>query len=152
MITPRYAEAATAIMNAQALIITTGAGMGVDSGLPDFRGDQGFWNSYPMYEKLGLSFIQAANPQHFDDDPHFGWGFYGHRTNLYRSTVPHQGFKLLQNWIKQFNLDHFIVTSNVDGQFQKAGFSPEKIVEVHGSMYNSVSEYNLEKQFRFQYR
>ena len=90
-----YQKAADAVRNAAALVITAGAGMGVDSGLPDFRGDRGFWNAYPMYERLGLSFVQAANPAHFEGDPAFGWGFYGHRTNLYRETVPHAGFALL---------------------------------------------------------
>lgn len=131
-----YAQAAAAIGNATALVITAGAGMGVDSGLPDFRGNQGFWNSYPMYQRLNLSFVQAANPEHFERDPLFGWGFYGHRTNLYRGTVPHHGFSLLQDWIKRFHLDHFVVTSNVDGQFQKAGFSEELILEVHGSIHH----------------
>jgi len=132
----RYNEVARVISQAGALVITAGAGMGVDSGLPDFRGDQGFWNAYPMYERLNLSFVAAANPEHFEDDPHFGWGFYGHRTNLYRSTLPHTGFHLIQEWIEQFELDHFIVTSNVDGQFQKAGFSDEHILEVHGSIHH----------------
>lgn len=136
MIEPRYAEAAKMIQNARALVITAGAGMGVDSGLPDFRGNQGFWNSYPMYEQLGLSFVQAANPEHFEDDPHFGWGFYGHRTNLYRETIPHVGFTILQDWIKELDLDYFIATSNVDGQFQKAGFSQDQILEVHGSIHH----------------
>ncbi len=53
---------ASALRRADALVISTGAGMGVDSGLPDFRGDRGFWNAYPMYERLGLSFVDAANP------------------------------------------------------------------------------------------
>ncbi len=131
-----FSDAAKAISQASALVITAGAGMGVDSGLPDFRGNQGFWNAYPMYEQLGLSFIQAANPEHFENDPNFGWGFYGHRTNLYRMTVPHAGFTLLQEWIAQFELDYFIATSNVDGQFQKAGFSDNKILEVHGSIHH----------------
>lgn len=130
----RFEDAAQTISSAKALVITAGAGMGVDSGLPDFRGDQGFWNAYPMYERLGLSFVQAANPEHFEGDPHFGWGFYGHRTNLYRSTQPHNGFDLLLSWIDRFQLDYFVVTSNVDGQFQKAGFPEEKILEVHGSI------------------
>ena len=131
-----YLQAAEAVRNATAIVITAGAGMGVDSGLPDFRGNKGFWNAYPMYERLGLSFVQAANPEHFERDPLFGWGFYGHRTNLYRSTVPHSGFSILQRWIKQFGLDHFVVTSNVDGQFQKAGFSEDRILEVHGSIHH----------------
>ena len=133
--TDNLTAAAAAIRNASALVITAGAGMGVDSGLPDFRGNQGFWNTYPRYERLGLSFIQAANPEHFETDPHFGWGFYGHRTNLYRNTTPHQGFTTLRNWITARNLDYFIVTSNVDGQFQKAGFNNDHILEVHGSIH-----------------
>ena len=54
----RFAKAAKAICKADAMIVTAGAGMGVDSGLPDFRGDQGFWNAYPMYERLGINFVQ----------------------------------------------------------------------------------------------
>ena len=65
----QLAKAARAIRDAVVLIITAGAGMGVDSGLPDFRGDHGFWNAYPMYRRLGLSFVQAANPEHFEQDP-----------------------------------------------------------------------------------
>ncbi len=136
MIEPRYAEAAETIRNANALVVTAGAGMGIDSGLPDFRGNQGFWNSYPMYERLGLSFFQAANPEHFDDDPHFGWGFYGHRTNLYRETIPHIGFRMLLDWSKEFDLDYFVATSNVDGQFQKAGYPDDRVLEVHGSIHH----------------
>lgn len=129
-------SAADAIRTADALVITAGAGMGVDSGLPDFRGDKGFWNAYPMYEHLGINFVGAANPEHFERDPAFGWGFYGHRTNLYRETVPHDGFRILRDWVNQFNLESFVVTSNVDGQFQKAGFADEAILEVHGSIHH----------------
>jgi NAD-dependent SIR2 family protein deacetylase len=110
--------------------------MGVDSGLPDFRGDQGFWKAYPPYEKLGLSFADAANPAHFEGDPQLGWGFYGHRTNLYRATVPHRGFAILRGWAERFALPVFAVTSNVDGQFQKAGFREDAILEVHGSIHH----------------
>jgi NAD-dependent SIR2 family protein deacetylase len=110
--------------------------MGVDSGLPDFRGPQGFWRAYPMYERLGLSFEEAADPVHFSDDPAFGWGFYGHRLRLYRETVPHAGFGLLRAWIARFGLDCFVVTSNVDGQFQRAGFAAERVCEIHGSIHH----------------
>ena len=132
----RYHQAAIAIRNARAMVITAGAGMGVDSGLPDFRGDEGFWNAYPPYRRLGLAFVDAANPRHFEDDPAFGWGFYGHRTNLYRATAPHRGFHLLQEWAERWNQDVFVVTSNVDGQFQKAGFREDQILEVHGSIHH----------------
>jgi len=130
-----FLRAAQALKRAEVLVITAGAGMGVDSGLPDFRGDKGFWKAYPPYERLGISFVEAANPVHFALDPAFGWGFYGHRASLYRETAPHEGFRILLSWIKRFGLDYFVATSNVDGHFQKAGFAEEKVYEVHGSIH-----------------
>ena len=128
-------RAARIIEESEVIIVTAGAGMGVDSGLPDFRGDHGFWQAYPAYARQGLSFADCANPQHFADDPSFGWGFYGHRTNLYRDTVPHEGFRIIRKWIERNRADFFVVTSNVDGQFQKAGYPEERILEVHGSIH-----------------
>jgi NAD-dependent SIR2 family protein deacetylase len=129
------AEAARIVREAEAFVITAGAGMGVDSGLPDFRGDHGFWQAYPPYARLGLSFADCANPEHFTRDPAFGWGFYGHRTNLYRSAVPHEGFHIIKRWIERNSADYFVVTSNVDGQFQKAGYAEDHTLEVHGSIH-----------------
>jgi NAD-dependent SIR2 family protein deacetylase len=126
-------RAAKAVASADALLIGAGAGMGVDSGLPDFRGDKGFWRAYPPYEKLGLSFVDLANPHWFRTDPTLAWGFYGHRLTLYRATQPHDGFRILLEWSRQMKHGAFVFTSNVDGHFQKAGFDPERIVEVHGS-------------------
>lgn len=128
-------QAAQLIRDAEVFVITAGAGMGVDSGLPDFRGDHGFWQAYPPYARLGVSFVEMANPEHFSADPAFGWGFYGHRTNLYRDTIPHAGFHILKRWIEQRSADYFVVTSNVDGQFQKAGYDEDSIMEVHGSIH-----------------
>jgi NAD-dependent SIR2 family protein deacetylase len=130
-----FTEAARIVREAEVFVITAGGGMGVDSGLPDFRGDQGFWQAYPPYARLGLSFVECANPEHFSRDPAFGWGFYGHRTNLYRSTVPHEGFHIIRKWIERNSADYFVVTSNVDGQFQKAGYDDNRITEVHGSIH-----------------
>ena len=134
--TEQFRKAAEAVRNARAMVITAGAGMGVDSGLPDFRGNDGFWNAYPPYRRLGLSFVEAANPRNFEGDPAFGWGFYGHRTNLYRSTEPHRGFAILGEWAERFDQDVFVVTSNVDGQFQKAGYREDQVLEVHGSIHH----------------
>lgn len=128
-------HAAKVVRDAEVFVITAGAGMGVDSGLPDFRGDQGFWKAYPAYSRLGLSFVECANPRHFAEDPSFGWGFYGHRTNLYRDTVPHEGFQIIRKWIEMNRAEYFVVTSNVDGQFQKAGYADDRILEVHGSIH-----------------
>ncbi|MDQ7060924.1 MAG: Sir2 family NAD-dependent protein deacetylase [Sulfurimonas sp.] len=132
-------KAHNAIRDAEAIIITAGAGMGVDSGLPDFRGNEGFWKAYPPIAKLRYDFTQMANPALFTYNPKLAWGFYGHRLSLYRSTIPHRGFSLLLDLVNQTELvedNYFIFTSNVDGQFQKAGFDKNKIYEVHGSIHH----------------
>ncbi len=126
-------HAARTIHRADALLIGAGAGMGVDSGLPDFRGNAGFWRAYPPYQRLGLDFVALANPRWFTADPTLAWGFYGHRMALYRQTTPHQGFSILNRWANRMDRGAFVFTSNVDGQFQRADFDPERIVEVHGS-------------------
>lgn len=123
------------IQEADVLLITAGAGMGVDSGLPDFRGVEGFWKAYPAVKELGLRFEEMANPKWFEAEPTLAWAFYGHRLNLYRETIPHAGFTNLLEIAKSKD-NYFVFTSNVDGQFQKAGFDANKILEVHGSIHH----------------
>jgi NAD-dependent SIR2 family protein deacetylase len=129
-------RAAQIIREADGLLITAGAGMGVDSGLPDFRGADGFWRAYPALARAGLRFETIASPESFRADPRLAWGFYGHRLNLYRATVPHEGFHILRRWAAAKRLGAFVFTSNVDGHFQKAGFAPEQVAEAHGSIHH----------------
>jgi NAD-dependent SIR2 family protein deacetylase len=129
----RLQEAADAIASADALLIGAGAGMGVDSGLPDFRGDAGFWRAYPPFR--GRSFADISNPRWFREDPEQAWGFFGHRLNLYRNKIPHAGFSILRRWGESRPLGYFVFTSNVDGHFQKAGFPEDRILECHGSIH-----------------
>lgn len=133
---PVAVEAAAALIrDADALLVCAGAGMGVDSGLPDFRGPEGFWGAYPPYRALGLRFEEIADPIHFEADPALAWGFYGHRLALYRATVPHAGFDVLRRWSR--TRDTWVFTSNVDGQFQRAGFADDRVAEVHGSIHHA---------------
>jgi NAD-dependent SIR2 family protein deacetylase len=129
-------RAARAVDEAEALLVTAGAGMGVDSGLPDFRGDEGFWRAYPPYRQLGYGFVQMANPRGFLRDPELAWGFYGHRLELYRNTEPHEGFATLLEIGRAKPGGYFVFTSNVDGQFQKAGFDRQRVAECHGSIHH----------------
>lgn len=130
-------RAAAAIVGAQGLIITAGAGMGVDSGLPDFRGTEGFWRAYPTFKDLNLQFEEIADPRWFDTMPMLAWGFYGHRRDLYQKTVPHAGFDILKRWGDAAPLGARVITTNVDGAFQKSGFKPEYVVEYHGTIHRS---------------
>jgi NAD-dependent SIR2 family protein deacetylase len=125
---------ANALSYSKAILVGAGAGMGVDSGLPDFRGTSGFWKAYPPLAKLGIQFEEMANPRWFKESPELAWGFYGHRLNLYRKTEPHSGFSLLLKWINEQNLTAFAFTSNVDGHFQQSGFPGHGVTECHGSL------------------
>jgi NAD-dependent SIR2 family protein deacetylase len=127
-------RAAELIAGAGSLLVCAGAGMGVDSGLPDFRGTDGFWRAYPPYARLGLAFEEIADPVHFAQDPALAWGFYGHRLALYRATVPHAGFAVLRRWAQWVPTRVF--TSNVDGQFRRAGFGEDEVTECHGSIHH----------------
>ena len=71
---------------------------------------------------MKYTFEQCANPSFLHTNPKYFWGFYGWRLDLYRKTIPHVGFKQLLEICKRPNIsDSFVVTSNVDGHFQKAG-------------------------------
>lgn len=129
-------QAAAWLSEADGLLITAGAGIGIDSGLPDFRGPGGFWAAYPALGRARIAFESIANPAAFQRDPRLAWGFYGHRLELYRQTVPHAGFALLLAMGKQMAHGSWVFTSNVDGQFQKAGFSEQRICEIHGSIHH----------------
>ncbi|HEY9279249.1 MAG TPA: Sir2 family NAD-dependent protein deacetylase [Eoetvoesiella sp.] len=130
-----FIKAAQLISHADGLIIAAGAGMGVDSGLPDFRGNAGFWQHYPALQKSGIDFQDMASPSHFWSSPCLAWGFYGHRLAMYRQTQPHAGFQILKRIASRLPHDAFVYTSNVDGQFQKAGFAEDQIHECHGSLH-----------------
>lgn len=131
--TSEFQRCAELIEQANGLLISAGAGMGVDAGLPDFRGVNGFWRAYPALAKSGIHFEEIASPDSFETDPALAWGFYGHRLNLYRRTEPHEGHLILRKWADWMANGAFVFTSNVDGLFQKAGFA--NVVECHGSIH-----------------
>jgi NAD-dependent SIR2 family protein deacetylase len=130
------ARAAALIADADALVIAAGAGMGVDSGLPDFRGNDGFWKAYPALARDRVDFASIASPYAFRETPDEAWGFYGHRLALYRATQPHAGFALLRAWGERMPGGYRVFTSNVDGAFQKAGVPDELVTECHGSIHH----------------
>ena len=139
-------RAAELISDADSLVITAGAGMGVDSGLPDFRGNDGFWKAYPALAKSQIGFTDIACPDTFEINPKLAWGFYGHRLNLYRNTQPHMGFRYLRAIAKQLDGGAFIYTSNVDGHFQRSGFPLNNIVECHGSIHHLQCQHTCNQE------
>ncbi|OEE32803.1 SIR2 family NAD-dependent protein deacylase [Vibrio anguillarum] len=128
-----YGKAAELILGAKHLLITAGAGMGVDSGLPVFRGNDGFYDSYAGFEKASINFANVANPHFLLQSPKAFWWFYGQRFELYNQSMPHWGYQIIKSWL--YRKDGFVFTSNVDGHFEKIGIAKNKIVECHGSIH-----------------
>jgi NAD-dependent SIR2 family protein deacetylase len=120
------------LSEADALVINTGAGMGVDSGLADYRGNGGQWGQ--VEADNAKSVFEVVNPQAFLENPTYCWQLFGQRIKEYKNTNPHEGFYILKKWIENYQLDYFCLTSNIDGHFQKAGFAENHIRELHGSL------------------
>ena len=79
-------RAASLIDQADLLLVAAGAGMGVDSGLPDFRGNEGFWKAYPALARAQLAFASVASPRTFEDDAALAKRS-GRRTGLCRRSI-----------------------------------------------------------------
>lgn len=131
----RLQQAAAWLREADGVLVTAGAGMSVDSGLPSFGAAADFWRLYPALKWHRLTFQDLANPRVLARQPELCWGFYGQRLNLYRETAPHAGYGILRRWSRRHLHGVGIYTSNVDGQFQKAGFTPAEVAECHGSIH-----------------
>jgi NAD-dependent SIR2 family protein deacetylase/DNA-binding SARP family transcriptional activator len=127
-------RAAEEIRSATALVITAGTGMGVDSGLPDYRDAPSFASAYPAYRELGLQFEDLAEPSWFTKDPALAWGFYGSRLEAVRSAPLHDGFATLAKWARSAADGAFVVTTSVDGLFHRAGFEEGRTVQCYGSL------------------
>jgi len=143
-------KAAEAIANADFILIGAGAGMSADSGLPVYA----TLSSHPVYQKLGLTFNQIVTPQMMVKNPAL---FYAHEIsvqNLLCNAPPHEGYSILLSWKKKLMEKEnnsklisevlknekstailsptFIVTSNIDGHFEKVGFPETEIAQIHG--------------------
>jgi NAD-dependent deacetylase len=116
------------IRESERVVVLTGAGISTDSGIPDFRGPQGVWTRNPEAEKM-------ATLQHYMASPDV-------RRRAWRSRLesaawraePNAGHRALVELERRGKLDT-LITQNVDGLHQKAGSSPGKVVEVHGTLH-----------------
>ncbi|WP_244815349.1 Sir2 family NAD-dependent protein deacetylase [Caballeronia sp. Lep1P3] len=110
--------------------------MSVDSGLPAFRGSDGLWTALlpeGMSEREVGSLTQGDC---FVIRPEQAWTFYGHALDACRHATPHDGYRLIRAWAADKRHGAFAYTSNVDGQFQTAGFPDDRVVECHGTIHS----------------
>jgi len=107
--------------------VLTGAGISTDSGIPDFRGPQGVWTRNPQAEKM-------ATLQHYVADPDVRKRSWQDRLSSPAwQAKPNAGHLALVELERRGNLDT-LVTQNVDGLHLMAGTSPERLIQIHGTM------------------
>ena len=116
---------------ARRIVVLTGAGISTDSGIPDFRGPQGVWTKNPMAEKL-------SNIHYYMADPEV-------RKAAWKSRMDHRAWRAKPNAghlalaaLEKRGKLHALITQNIDELHQAAGNSPEKVIEVHGTMRKVV--------------
>jgi NAD-dependent deacetylase len=116
---------------AKRVVVLTGAGISTDSGIPDFRGPKGVWTKNPMAEKL-------SNIHYYMSDPEVRKASWKARMDHTAWTAkPNAGHLALAELEKRGKL-HALITQNIDELHQLAGNSPDKVIEVHGTMRKVV--------------
>jgi NAD-dependent deacetylase len=119
------------IEGANQIVVLTGAGISTDSGIPDFRGPQGVWTLNPKAERM-------SDIRYYVSDPEvrrLSWQ--SRLAHPAWTAAPNSGHRALVDLERRGKL-HALVTQNIDGLHQRAGSSPERVIEVHGNLHKAI--------------
>lgn len=120
-------EVAAWLRESRSTVALTGAGVSTESGIPDFRGPNGIWTRDPKSERLSNIGYYIANAEIRRESwrrrlDHPAWG-----------ATPNAAHRALAALEAAGRLD-LLVTQNIDGLHLAAGSSPERLVEIHGTI------------------
>jgi NAD-dependent deacetylase len=117
--------------DAARIVVLTGAGISTESGIPDFRGPQGVWTKNPKAERLSDIHSYMSDPE----VRRLSW-----QSRLEHPAwhaEPNAGHRALVALERRGKI-HALITQNIDGLHQRAGSSPAKVIEVHGTVHDAV--------------
>jgi NAD-dependent SIR2 family protein deacetylase len=120
------------IRSAEYVLFLFGAGMSVDSGIPDYRSSGGWYEMDGPFSRIGTNGndVFAVMRQ----QPELAWGMWGFRQNLCSLASPHAGYLALAREAAQKPFHCFVLTSNIDGLTLSAGFFSGHVHECNGSL------------------
>ena len=125
-----YLKIKEIISNADAIIIGAGAGLSTAAGIN--YGENGFKEKFPeLVKKYNMTDMYTSSFYHFKTEEE-RWSYWAKHIDYLYNIETKDIYKKLFNLIKDKN--YFVITTNVDGQFLKAGFAKEKVFEVQGSL------------------
>ena len=110
------------LINSKKIVFVTGAGISQESGIPTFRGKDGYWRKH---DPMKLATIDA-----FFDNPNLVWEWYEDRRNNILSVKPNGGHFAIAD-IEKFR-DVVVLTQNIDNLHQRSGST--NVLELHGSI------------------
>jgi len=108
------------------VLVLTGAGVSAESGIPTFRGKDGYWRN--------LDPTKLATPEAFARDPQLVWDWYRERRQRIRNAQPNAAHEAIARLAHQAK-DFLLVTQNVDDLHARAGMPGEKMVQIHGDIF-----------------
>jgi NAD-dependent deacetylase len=118
--------AAEALHDAKAVVVSTGAGMSKESGIPTFRdAPNALWENYDPQE--------LASPGGFLKNPALVWKWYQDRRAMIAKAEPHPGHFAIAEMAGLFG-DFTLITQNIDNLHRRAGSSD--VIEIHGNIFN----------------
>ena len=129
------------------ILVITGAGVSAESGIPTFRGTDGYWRN--------LDPTKLATPEAFARDPSLVWDWYRERRQRIRKAQPnpaHQAIAKLALHTEGF----LLLTQNVDHLHLRAGLPAEKMVQIHGDIFMTrcsrcdFQRYELEHEHEYE--
>ncbi len=112
------------------ITVLTGAGISTDSGIPDFRGPQGLWTKDPAAQRM---FTLSA---YLEDADLRVRSWQNRRDHSAWTAEPNSGHRALADLERGGRLVA-LLTQNIDGLHQRAGSSPERVLELHGTLWEA---------------
>ena len=107
-------------------LVLTGAGVSAESGIPTFRGKDGYWRN--------LDPTKLATPEAFARDPQLVWDWYRERRERIRNAQPNAAHAAIAK-LAQHADEFLLVTQNVDDLHARAGMSAQDMVQIHGDIF-----------------
>jgi len=112
------------------IVFLTGAGISAESGIPTFRGAEGYWR----VGSRNYQPTQMATAEAFASMPEEVWRWYLFRRSVCRAAAPNIAHQALVDLERRFTERFLLVTQNVDGLHLRAGNSPERTYQIHGNI------------------
>lgn len=115
----------------ESVVFLTGAGISAESGIPTFRGEEGYWTVGSRHYRPTELATRAA----FARMPEAIWAWYLYRRSVCLAAQPNPAHLALARLESRLGARFLLVTQNVDGLHGRAGNSAERTYEVHGNIH-----------------